>query len=60
VNTAARVEQSGRPMCVTVLKKTLPSMKMNFIMERMGKVELKGKGKFELVGVTRKPESIKA
>jgi hypothetical protein len=47
-------------MCVTVLKKTLPSMKMNFIMERMGKVELKGKGKFELVGVTRKPESIKA
>jgi class 3 adenylate cyclase len=53
VNTAARVEGAGAPMSVTVLKKLISNRKLTFAAQKLGSVELKGKGDFELTTLTR-------
>ncbi len=54
VNIAARLENSGQEMSVTLLQEVLPNLSDDYSVRNLGKVNLKGKGLFKLSSVTRK------
>jgi class 3 adenylate cyclase len=59
VNIAARLEQSGDEMSVTVLKDVLLNAPDDCTVRSLGQVNLKGRGIFKLASVTRKDSAKK-
>lgn len=53
VNIAARLEQRGEPMSVTVLNNELVKVQSQWTVRSLGDVVIKGKGTFELVSLSR-------
>jgi CheY-like chemotaxis protein len=53
VNTAARVEGCAKPMSVAVIAGNAPVKRSGIRTESLGLVDLRGKGEFEIVSVTR-------